>query len=213
MRRWARALVMTLSVLSLAVWCGSCALANADDEIWILIDDNDSTLDIYRGDTRIEHFEPVALGRGGTARVRQRGSRMTPTGEFHINRINRDSKFNIFLGLDYPKLDTAREAMRAGLMSPTEYADFQDAYYRDGAPPQDTVLGGYIGIHGLGSSDPEIHRRFNWTEGCVAVTNDQIEKLTRLVSIGTRVVIRGDDDAPIAALHDKPQVDSRTLTD
>jgi len=208
-----RALVMALAGLSLMVSGGVYALAAGDEEVWVLIDENTSTLDIYRGDTRIERFEPVSLGRGGAARMRQKGSEMTPTGEFHINRINLDSKFNIFLGLNYPKLETALRAMRAGLMSPTEYADFQDAYYRNGTPPQDTVLGGYIGIHGLGAGDPEVHRLFNWTEGCVAVTNAQIEELTRLVSIGTRVVIRGDDDASVVPPRDKLQTSIQTSMD
>jgi L,D-peptidoglycan transpeptidase YkuD (ErfK/YbiS/YcfS/YnhG family) len=59
-----------------------------------------------------------------------------------------------------------------------------------GQPPQNTILGGAIGIHGIGNGDPEIHKRFHWTEGCVAVTNEQIERLAELVDIGTRVVIR-----------------------
>ena len=119
MRRWTRVLGAALGVVFLLAWNMPSAIA-ADDEIWVLIDDREATLDIYRGDTRIERFEPISLGRGGTARVRQQGSNMTPTGEFHINRINRESKFNIFLGLDYPKLETAREAMRnkRSLVSP-----------------------------------------------------------------------------------------------
>lgn len=212
MRRWTRVLGKTLGVVFLLAWSMS-SIAATDDEIWILIDDREATLDVYRGDTRIEHFAPISLGRGGTARVRLQGSNMTPTGEFHINRIDHDSKFHIFLGLNYPKLETARAAMRAGLMTPVEYADFQESYYRHDAPPQDTVLGGYIGIHGLGDSDPEIHRRFHWTEGCIAVTDPQIETLARLVTIGTRVVIRGDNDAPIASLHDMSQFDPNTSTD
>ncbi|MCI0510408.1 L,D-transpeptidase-like protein [Chromohalobacter marismortui] len=213
MKRWMQALVMALAGLALLVVGGSYALAAADDEVWVLIDESTATLDIYRGDTRIERFEPVSLGRGGAARLRLKGSEMTPTGEFHINRINRDSKFRTFLGLNYPKLETARRALRAGVMSPTEYADFQEAYYRNGTPPQNTVLGGYIGIHGLGAGDPEIHRLFNWTEGCVAVTNDQIDELTRLVSIGTRVVIRGDDDTSIVPPGDPLQTSIQTPMD
>jgi L,D-peptidoglycan transpeptidase YkuD (ErfK/YbiS/YcfS/YnhG family) len=51
-------------------------------------------------------------------------------------------------------------------------------------------LGGAIGIHGIGGGSPDVHRRFHWTEGCVAVSNEQIERLAELVGIGTRVVIR-----------------------
>ncbi|WP_227367886.1 L,D-transpeptidase family protein [Halomonas sp. M20] len=165
--------------------------AGSDDQaIWLLVDDQASTLHVYRGDQEIERFSPVSLGRGGARRLRFSGDRATPTGEFHVNWINLDSRFNIFLGLDYPTLAHAREAREADILSDDEFYDYLSYYRRHGAPPQDTVLGGNIGIHGLGESDPVLHRRFNWTDGCVAVTNQQIERLTDLVKLGTKVIIR-----------------------
>lgn len=161
-----------------------------DQAVWLLVNDETSTLHVYRGDREIEQFSPISIGRGGAARLRFSGARATPTGEFHINWINLDSRFNIFLGLDYPTLAHAREAREAGILSDDEFYDYLSYYRRHGAPPQDTVLGGNIGIHGLGESDPVWHRRFNWTDGCVAVTNQQIERLTDLVKLGTKVIIR-----------------------
>ena len=57
-------------------------------------------------------------------------------------------------------------------------------------PPQDTALGGYIGIHGVGAGDPAVHEDFNWTEGCVALTDAQIDALLRHITVGTAVEIR-----------------------
>jgi lipoprotein-anchoring transpeptidase ErfK/SrfK len=57
-------------------------------------------------------------------------------------------------------------------------------------PPQHTPLGGYIGIHGVGSGDPEVHRAYNWTNGCVALTNAQIDILAEWARAGTPVEIR-----------------------
>jgi hypothetical protein len=51
-------------------------------------------------------------------------------------------------------------------------------------------LGGQIGIHGLGRADPRLHEMADWTRGCVAVTNEQIDILRRHVYIGMAVVIR-----------------------
>jgi len=51
-------------------------------------------------------------------------------------------------------------------------------------------LGGGIGIHGIGRGDLDIHRQYNWTNGCVALDNDQITDLARWIGVGTRVVIR-----------------------
>ncbi|MDZ7736419.1 MAG: L,D-transpeptidase [Gammaproteobacteria bacterium] len=61
-------------------------------------------------------------------------------------------------------------------------------------PPQNTALGGYIGIHGIGEVNDEKIMTFtqgqNWTAGCIALTNEQISELRQFVSIGTRIVIR-----------------------
>ena len=47
-----------------------------------------------------------------------------------------------------------------------------------------------IGIHGIGDGDRGVHRDFNWTNGCVALTNEEIDELLRWVKIGTPVEIR-----------------------
>ena len=57
-------------------------------------------------------------------------------------------------------------------------------------PPQQTALGGHIGIHGIGAGDPRIHEDFNWTSGCIALTNAQIDDLAGWVRLGMRVVVR-----------------------
>lgn len=161
-----------------------------DDEVWVLVDDTEAALTVYRGNRRLEHFSPISLGRGGASPQRLRGDRATPLGEFRVNRFNRLSKFHIFIGLDYPTPAHARMALESGVYDQQDYDYYFDYYRRHGYPPQDTVLGGYIGIHGVGKGDPEIHQRFHWTDGCVAVTDVQVERLTSLIDIGTRVVIR-----------------------
>lgn len=190
-----------LSLFLLLTLTGSLAQASLEDlearfaprhdnELWLLVDDRSSTLYVYHGHRELERMHPVSLGRAGAAPIRTRGDRRTPTGEFRIDRFNFESRFHIFLGLDYPTPWHARDALNAGVMTQQEYEDYFAYLRRHGRPPQDTVLGGHIGIHGLGQGDPDIHQQFHWTQGCVAVTNDQIERLSQLVDIGTRVVIR-----------------------
>jgi hypothetical protein len=160
------------------------------DELWVLVDDKASTLDVYRGHDRIEHFAPVSLGRGGAQTQRIRGGSVTPMGEFRVNRFNYASRWHIFMGVDYPTPAHARMALQSGIYSQQDYEEYFDYYRRHGGPPQNTVLGGAIGLHGLGDADPEVHKRFNWTQGCVAMTDTQVERLDELVGIGTRIVIR-----------------------
>lgn len=161
-----------------------------DNELWVLVDDRNASLSVLRGHQVIEKFAPVSLGRSGAKTQRIRGGNVTPLGEFRINRLNQESRWHIFLGIDYPTPDHARMAYDSGIYSREEYDDYFDHYRRHGAPPQDTALGGAIGIHGLGRADPEIHERFHWTQGCVAITDAQVETLMELVGVGTRVVIR-----------------------
>lgn len=161
-----------------------------DNEVWVLVDDREATLTVYRGNQLLERFAPISLGRSGARSTRQRGSNVTPLGEFRVNRFNHESDWHIFIGLDYPTPTHARQALEEGVFSQQDYDDYFDYYRRRGYPPQQTALGGFIGIHGIGKGDPEIHQQFHWTQGCVAVTDEQIERLSSLIDIGTRVVIR-----------------------
>lgn len=160
------------------------------DELWLLVENDVSALSVYRGTMLVEHFAPVSLGRAGAQIMRTEGGNVTPKGEFRVNRFNRESQWHIFVGLDYPTPAHARMALNEGLYTERDYANYFAYYRRHGYPPQQTVLGGFIGIHGLGVADPEVHARYHWTQGCVAVTDEQIERLAELIDIGTRVVIR-----------------------
>jgi len=57
-------------------------------------------------------------------------------------------------------------------------------------PPQDTNLGGLLGIHGVGRGNKRVQGVFDWTQGCVAVSNQQIDKLAKWMFLGMRVEIK-----------------------
>ena len=80
--------------------------------------------------------------------------------------------------------------MRKRLINVDTYYKILKAEFRHSVPPQNTVLGGQIGIHGLGDkTNLSVHQNFNWTRGCIALTNEQIHSLDRLIKIGTKVYI------------------------
>ncbi len=175
----------------LGVWLGLCtALAHAAPATWLLVEADTHTLTVLQGKTVVDKFDYVALGRGGTTKERQRGDDSTPLGEYHIAWINRKSPFHIFFGLDFPNVKQADQAYRDKRIDRDTYYSILDAMRERRLPPQNTPLGGRIGIHGLGHGNLRIHRDFNWTKGCVALTNPEIDRLARWVQIGTRVVIR-----------------------
>jgi len=140
--------------------------------------------------TTCSRFSAVSpWGAAGPRSCATWGTAARPGGVFHVRWINRHSKFHLFFGLDYPSRAQAEHAYHAARIDFDTYYRISRALLHGRTPPQDTALGGYIGIHGLGRQDPAIHRRLNWTEGCIALTNEQIDRLARWVSIGTRVVI------------------------
>lgn len=80
--------------------------------------------------------------------------------------------------------------MRSGRLK-AEIGDAILAAAKEGEmPPQDTILGGAIGIHGIGRGSLKIHRIINWTDGCVALTNEQLRDFSRHAEVGMRVTIR-----------------------
>jgi murein L,D-transpeptidase YafK len=168
----------------------SLAQAAGSHGAWLLVDTHTATAEVRRDGKPLVRISNLSFGRGGVSRVHEEGDETTPLGEYHIRWINRDSQFHVFLQLDYPNMRTLDEANRQGLLDDNTYESLLDFAVAHGYIPQNSPLGGHIGLHGLGKADPKIHRRFNWTEGCVAMTDAQIDKLLEFVSIGTRVVIR-----------------------
>ncbi|MFA7098089.1 MAG: L,D-transpeptidase [Gammaproteobacteria bacterium] len=165
------------------------AIAHADTSPWLLVDTAARSLSVIQDGVIREQFNNIAYGSGGVADVRLRGERKTPRGEFRIAWVNEKSPFRLFFGFDYPNIDYSKKALQSGRIDWDTYVDILLASARQRVPPQDTILGGHIGIHGLGRANPDIHQEFNWTEGCIALTNEQIERLSHWVRIGTRVVI------------------------
>ncbi len=149
------------------------------------------TLTVFSAEDRVQaRFHNISIGSGGAAEIHLRGDETTPQGVFHIAWIDRHSRYGTFYGLDYPSAGIARRAYDDGIISEAERDAIVGALQENRLPPQTTALGGRLGIHGVGSGDPRIHQAFNWTDGCVALTNPQIRRLSRWVRIGTRVVIR-----------------------
>jgi len=179
-----------LTALLLLLCAGAACPAAGDRDIWLLVDTQDQVLKVMRGERVLWRAEGIAIGRGGAAHGRRRGDARTPKGRYHVVRISRDTRYHLFLGLDYPNRVDAERAYRRGLIGEGDRKRILDALRHGRPPPQDTALGGGIGIHGLGSADRGLHLLSNWTRGCVALTNGQIDRLRHWVRIGTLVLIR-----------------------
>lgn len=163
-----------------------------EDAYQLEISKSEKQLLVKKGEVVIQRFE-VSLGKGGKGTKQRLGDKKTPLGVYKITDFKADSKFHYFMQIDYPNLLDAWYGYKNNIITAREYKQIAFAFKDKQRPPQDTALGGYIGIHGLGESTEKklnIHETFNWTEGCIALKNSEINALRQFVSIGTRVTIK-----------------------
>jgi murein L,D-transpeptidase YafK len=159
-------------------------------EVWLLIDTRALTLSVMEGESTLLTYDNIAIGSNGSTREKRVKDEKTPLGEFSINSIRTSKRFRLFLSINYPNMEHARRALKNGYISPQEYHAVSEAWRNRVTPPQNTKLGGQLGIHGVGAGSLEIHNNFNWTNGCIALTNEQVDELAGWVRVGTRVSIR-----------------------
>lgn len=162
----------------------------AEEKVWLLIDTQNLTLEIKKGNKTIKLLKNIAIGRNGSGFKKKIGDDTTPIGTYRIGWINTKSSFYKFYGFDYPSVTNANEALLSGLISKSNHSAIINAHKKTKTPPQNTRIGGQIGIHGLGKGDEEVHKMMNWTHGCVAITNEQIDLLDKWVGEGTEVKIK-----------------------
>lgn len=149
-------------------------------------------LSVLQNEKVIKQYR-ISHGRGGKGTKIRTGDKKTPTGTYRAINFKSNSKFHFFIQLNYPNPLDAWRGYRNDVITAAEFKQIILAYTRDNLPPQDTELGGYIGIHGIGPTTAEknrLHEDHNWTEGCIAVTNAEINELRQYITRGTTVVIR-----------------------
>jgi hypothetical protein len=162
----------------------------SDTDRWVLVDTGAATLSVMQGGQPHLVLNDIAIGRYGASVDRLRGDNTTPLGRFRVTAIRNDSRFHRFVALDYPDLPRAMRAWQQGLIERQDWDAIVIAHAHGRPPPQDTRLGGHIGIHGLGRADSRMHRLFHWTRGCVALTDAQIDRLLDWLEVGMVVEIR-----------------------
>lgn len=106
----------------------------------------------------------VGLGFAPFHHKREEGDGRTPEGEYTIDRRNPNSKFHLSIGINYPNAQDTAKALAAGVKP-----------------------GGEIFIHGRPSRYAGGGR--DWTAGCIAVTNKEMERIYAMVKDGTPISI------------------------
>ena len=113
----------------------------------------------------------------------------TPEGLYMVTNKNDRSRFHRTLGLSYPNPANAEKALAEGVISLAGYTRIRDAAWKSRPAPCNTGLGCGIAIHGGGVYRYfGVNRERDWTEGCVALDNTDMDWLFRFCRPGDPVL-------------------------
>lgn len=135
----------------------------------IVVEKARRTLTLYSGGYAVRTYR-VALGKQPAGDKVVRGDGKTPEGLYHVDFKNPQSKYHMALHISYPDVAHARRAAALG------------------ASP-----GGDIMIHGLPAAYAKLgpeQADYDWTEGCIAVTDQEIEEIWHAVPPGAPIEIK-----------------------
>lgn len=135
----------------------------------VLVEKTKRRLTLFSDGQVLKRYK-ISLGREPEGAKVRSGDNRTPEGLYYIDYRIQDSDFHLALHISYPNEADIRRARQMGY-SP----------------------GGSIMLHGLKNDDQEIayyHGYFDWTKGCIAVNNAEIEEIWQLVPNGTSIEIR-----------------------
>lgn len=159
------ALLLTL-MLGLATAFEAAAAVKAD---LVLVDKSERKLYLIRDGEPYRSFR-VSLGPRPWGHKQQAGDDRTPEGRYTLDFKKVDSPFYRSIRISYPNL---MDRLRASEL---------------GVDP-----GGAIMIHGQpekSDQPPQFAQLFNWTSGCIAVTNEEMDEIWAAVDVGTPIEIR-----------------------
>ncbi|MCR9214374.1 MAG: L,D-transpeptidase family protein [Proteobacteria bacterium] len=148
------------------IFCARLALAEAD---LVLVDKSDRQLYIMEKGKILRQFS-IALGGNPKGHKLQEGDQKTPEGVYVLDYINENSAYHRSMHISYPT-DQDRFAAKIRGVEP----------------------GGMIMIHGQKNGAgifSALTQLFDWTEGCIALTNDEMDEFLALVPVGTTIHIR-----------------------
>jgi len=162
--------IATLFLFCAQIWGteagNTAATAQADR---IVIAKSERTMTLMQAGKVLKTYK-VALGTNPVGAKRRQGDGKTPEGLYTIDSRNAHSQYHLSLHISYPN---AADRANAAKLKVSPGGDV----FIHGLPPAYSYLG-------------PLHRKYDWTLGCVAVTDSEIEEIWRLVPNGTVVEIK-----------------------
>ena len=167
-RRNVAVILMAMAVLVFGMRAG-VGVASTGGVDKVLVVKSQHRLMLFKDGEVLRSYE-VALGKEPLGAKMCRGDKKTPEGSYVLDRRNPFSRFHRAIHISYPNRADRERAQEQGV-SP----------------------GGEVMIHGLPRGKEqmgELHTMIDWTDGCIAVTNEQMDEIWRLVADGTPIEIR-----------------------
>ncbi|MEP6924460.1 MAG: L,D-transpeptidase family protein [Pyrinomonadaceae bacterium] len=138
-------------------------------------------LQVFDGGKLVKTYK-IAIGSNPSDDKQIEGDGRTPEGDFYLAVKNPASRFHRSLGLSYPNIEDAMRGLRENLIANSEHDEIVRAITENRLPPQNTALGGEIYIHGGGTEK-------DWTRGCIALENNEMQELFDALPYGISVTI------------------------
>jgi murein L,D-transpeptidase YafK len=158
-----RSFIFALALLALA----SPVVAAPID--LIVVDKSRRVMTLWTGKKPFRTYR-IALGGNPVGDKEQEGDSRTPEGRYIIDGKNPGSSFHLSLRISYPNTKDRTEAARRGV-----------------SPGGAIMIHGTPGYLGTLRSTGVIN---DWTAGCIAVSNEEVEEIYKNVRIGTPIVIK-----------------------
>ena len=158
-------------ILAVLIWGNSSSqsLANNVTATLVVVEKQKHVMTLYAHDNILRTYH-VSLGRGDDSAKQREGDNRTPEGQYIIDAKNDHSQFYKALHISYPSKGDIGRAKTGGY-SP----------------------GGAVMIHGLRHDLAwlgSLHRLRDWTRGCIAVTNAEMDEIWNVVPVGTPIEIK-----------------------
>lgn len=156
----------------------------------LYVDLESRTMYFRYGNTALKQYRISAGTKTDGGDKEKEGDFRTPRGEFYICTKVKYSPPKGYLGsrwmlLSYPTIEDAERGLKKGLITLEVYNDIKESVLKKEIPPQNTILGSAIGIHG--GARPGLLK--DWTAGCIGMYDQDVEEIFEYVNVGTRVVI------------------------
>jgi len=158
----------------------------------IIVDRHNYTLGIYEDSVLIKNYR-VNFGKSVHTPKTRAGDKSTPVGTYIICKIFKTHKYHKFFQINYPNLEDGASALRKGWISQKEFNDIKFQFYYEGCTRYHNLLGGDIGIHGIGELNYILKNLpfvYNWTNGTIAMSDENIDEIFTVIREGTEVVIK-----------------------